>query len=64
MPGIDGTGPMGQEAMTGRGFWRNFLTKQTVSLSRKELLVEQKELLQARLSIISKQLERLSDVDK
>lgn len=84
MPGRDGTGPMGQGAMTGRGFGfcaagnafgygaglglrfgcrrgfgRNLMPAPMKTKTQKELLTEQKELLENRLDIINKQLENL-----
>ncbi|MBA1336983.1 MAG: hypothetical protein HPY66_3419 [Firmicutes bacterium] len=47
-----------------RGFRRNYIAGPIVSKSQKELLAEQKELLQSRLNIISKMLEGLSENDK
>lgn len=89
MPRGDGTGPMGNGPMSGRGFgscagatagrygagmgygfgrgrgfcrWGYGINNQTnpaTAKTQKELLTEQKELLQNRLDIISKQLENL-----
>lgn len=42
-----------------RGFGRNFIADPTMSKTQKELLTEQKELLESRLDVISKQLESL-----
>lgn len=42
-----------------KGFGRNFSADTTVSKTQKELLTEQKGLLESRLNIISKQLESL-----
>lgn len=42
-----------------RGFGRNFPSVPATSKTQKELLAEQKELLERRLDIISKQLESL-----
>lgn len=95
MPGMDGTGPMGRGAMTGRGFGfctgvnaarygaglglglglglgfgyrralrRSCVTGPIASKSQKELLTEQKELLQNRIDMISKLLDGLSEDDK
>ena len=43
----------------GRGFARNFQLNQTPSKTQKEMLTEQKEFLEGRLNMISKQLESL-----
>ena len=69
MPRRDGTGPMGCPSMGGaslgqgkayrRGFGRNNVADSAVSKTQKELLLEQKELLERRLGVISKQLESL-----
>ena len=92
MPRRDGTGPMGDGSMTGRGlglctfsfvlkygvglgmglglglacrrgfgrgFGRGFAMNQTSSKTQKELLNEQKTMLQDRLEVIDKQLESL-----
>lgn len=42
-----------------RGFGRGFATNQTSSKTQKELLSEQKTMLQDRLEVIDKQLENL-----
>jgi hypothetical protein len=42
-----------------RGFGISFITDPTVSKTQKELLTEQKEILQSRLDVIGKQLENL-----
>jgi hypothetical protein len=88
MPRMDGTGPMGAGAMTGRGlglctglnearygigrgrgmgfgpcrgrgFGRGFVAYQTPSKTPKELLEEEKNMLQERLKMIDGQLENL-----
>ena len=61
MPRRDGTGPMGAGLMTGRGlgFCRGFGVKQTSSKTQKELLNEQKTMLQDQLEAVDKQLEDL-----
>lgn len=71
MPRRDGTGPMGAGSMTGRGlglvcrrgfdrgFGRGFAVNQTTSKTQKELLQEQKDMLQNRIEVIDKQLENL-----
>lgn len=41
----------------GRGFGRGFAVNQTYSKSKKELLNEQKTMLQERIEVIDKQLE-------
>ncbi|GLI18439.1 hypothetical protein TSYNTROOL_00170 [Tepidanaerobacter syntrophicus] len=43
----------------GRGFGRGFAVNQTSSKTQKELLGEQKTILQNRLNVIDKQLENL-----
>lgn len=43
----------------GRGLRRGFVADPIVSTTEKQLLQEQKELLESRLNIISKQLDRL-----
>ncbi len=43
----------------GRGFGRGFAINQTSSKTQKELLNEQKAMLQDRLEVIDKQLENL-----
>lgn len=77
MPKRDGTGPMGQGSMTGKGlgicrgtnaggygigFGRGFGIG--LGLADKEFLTEQKNFLQKRLDAISKQLENLSEDTK
>ncbi len=73
MPRRDGTGPMGAASMTGRGlglglacrrgfgrgFGRGSAVNQTSSNTQKELLNEQKAMLQDRLEVIEKQMENL-----
>lgn len=86
MPRGDGTGPVGNGPMSGRGFGycaggnagrfgtgrgrgagcrqgygigMNFAADPATAKTQKELLEEQKKLLQNRLDIISKQLENL-----
>lgn len=82
MPGRDGTGPMGDGSMTGRGLGfctaagsvkygsglglgrrrgagRFFAANSNFSGTQKELLQEQKNILQNRLEVVEKQLERL-----
>lgn len=84
MPGRNGTGPMGQGSMTGRGlgvcngvnavgygagagfgcrrgFGMNFIAQPVATRSQKEFLTEQKDLLQSRIDILSKQLENLPE---
>ncbi len=46
-----------------RGFGRFFIDE-TVGMTEKEFLTEQKELLQRRLDLISKELETLSEKDE
>lgn len=68
MPGRDGTGPMGFGPMSGRGlgafygcrrgFGRNFFGK-NFSLTDKDILKEEKELLQKRLDDINKQIDTM-----
>ena len=43
----------------GRGFGRGFIDNQTSSKTQKELLNEQKTMLQDRLEVIDKQIENL-----
>ena len=74
MPRRDGTGPMGAGSITGRGLGictganavkygaglgMGFAVNQTSSKTQKELLNEQKTMLQDRLKVIDKQLESL-----
>lgn len=61
MPRRDGTGPMGAGLMTGRGlgFCTGFGVKQNSSKTQKELLNEQKTMLQDQLEAVDKQLEDL-----
>lgn len=82
MPGRDGTGPMGQGSMSGRGlglcsgtpirkcgyglgrglrqgYGRNCFSYSPNSESEKQLLSEQKDLLESRLDFINKKLENL-----
>ena len=68
MPGRDGTGPTGTGPMTGRGlglscrrglgsgFGRAFAVNQSSTKTQKELLQEQKNILQNRLETIERQL--------
>ncbi len=55
MPRRDRTGPTGARLMTGRGFAFNQIFFKT----QKELLNDQKNMLQDRLEVIDKQLENL-----
>ena len=62
MPKRDGTGPMGQGPMTGRGLGRcerGLLNQKDSSKTEKELLTEQKAILQNQLETVDKQLENL-----
>ena len=65
MPGRDGTGPLGMGAMTGRGLGLRFGSGCrrsfgiAISKSQKELLAEQKDLLESRLNVINKQIQSL-----
>ncbi|MHC1720316.1 MAG: DUF5320 domain-containing protein [Clostridiaceae bacterium] len=70
MPGRDGTGPIGCGAMSGRGLgigagyrcrrgFGKFNIGERAALTEKELLVEQKKLLESKIDIISKRLENL-----
>ena len=67
MPRRDGTGPIGAGSMTGRGLGfctgrglgRGYTVNQNSSKTQKELLNEQKTMLQDRLEVIDKQLENL-----
>ena len=66
MPRRDGTGPgmglglgLACRRGFGRGFGRGFANNQTFSKTQKELLNEQKTILQDRLEAIDKQLEDL-----
>lgn len=43
----------------GRGFGKSFSANQTIAKTKKESLLEQKNLLQSRLNVIDKQLENL-----
>ena len=58
MPGMDGTGPLGQGPMTGRGFgrcrWR-FTRTQPVQLTAEE----EKKILEAEKAEIEKRLKEL-----
>lgn len=80
MPGRDGTGPMGQGTLTGRGlglclglglgngcrrtFGRNFVGQSFLGMTDKEILAEQKSFFQKRLENIEKQLERIMETNK
>lgn len=55
MPGRDGTGPMGFGAKTGGGFVSDVCGLKT----KKELLMEEKKILQNKLDEIEKQLEEM-----
>lgn len=80
MPKRDGTGPMGQGPMTGRGLGncnnsgkekfgtgrgmgrglgRSLVNQKDSSKTEKELLTEQKAILQNQLETVDKQLENL-----
>lgn len=71
MPGRDGTGPIGAGPITGRGLGfctgagfgfgcrRGFGIIQTSQKTQKEMLQEQKNLLETRLKIIDNQLENI-----
>ncbi|HBV86336.1 MAG TPA: hypothetical protein DEF42_06715 [Desulfosporosinus sp.] len=67
MPGRDGTGPMGRASMKGlgqgsgyrRGPGKNFIKDSNQSKTQKELLQEQKKLLESKLDVIEKQLQNL-----
>ena len=66
MPGRDGTGPIGRGPMMGRGLGpcsgagtfrrRGLGYRRGLAQTDKDLLIEQKELLQRRLDMINKQL--------
>lgn len=74
MPGRDGTGPIGREdhvaglgSQLGRGlgagcksgFRRNYMPNTTVTKTQKDLLIDQKEMLEAKIDVISKQIDQL-----
>lgn len=73
MPGRNGTGPMGAGPMTGRGFGycpgvgyacrrgfrSGFGAYQTSPKTQKEVLIEEKSLIEERLSRIESQLKTL-----
>ena len=62
MPGMDGTGPLGQGPMTGRGFGRcrwnfAFRNPQQVTLTKQEEV----KILEAELEEIKKRLKNLKE---
>lgn len=67
MPRRDGTGPIGQGSMTGRGlgfshrrgFGRCLPGNQRTSKTQEEFLQEQKNLLRNRIEVIDRQLKNL-----
>ena len=57
--GLGFSGRRGFGGGSGRGFGRDFAVNQTSAKTQKELLKEQKDILQNRLEAIDKQLENL-----
>ncbi|PKM85712.1 MAG: hypothetical protein CVU86_01345 [Firmicutes bacterium HGW-Firmicutes-11] len=68
MPGRDGTGPLGFGPMSGRGFgafygcrrgFGRYFFGRNVAVTDKDILKEEKELLQKRLDDINKQIDTM-----